>query len=167
MYIHNKAKSENNKLIYGHSISSKQWRMQNTPQMPENLTPEEQDIWNQEQSENYDYSIMRGEDAISSYIASIYKDCRKLIKENDLFFKSLKDVEEINIIGHSLSYVDRAYFEQIAKVVDLKTTNWTASYYRDTEKDSHLNFLKSLGVHDSKIRIYKLPIFDGYNQSLF
>jgi len=157
LYIHNKSENNGNDLIFGHSWSPGEWAKQRETKMPEGLTEEEQDSWRQEQADHYDYSIMRGYEAIDFFFTSIYKDCRTIIESNKAFFKALKNIRCINIIGHSLSIVDKPYFEEVIKHIDKDNSKWMASYYSNNDKVKHLEFIHSLGIDFNCITIYKLP----------
>lgn len=70
---------------------------------------------------------------IEKYYEKTLKDTRQVLKRHTAFFDSLNDVEEVIILGHSLSDVDMPYFERIMNVVDKKRIKWEISYH--TEKD--------------------------------
>lgn len=47
-------------------------------------------------------------------LADLYKPSEAIIEQNSVFFNSLKDIDSVNVIGHSCSDVDKLYFEAIA-----------------------------------------------------
>lgn len=47
-------------------------------------------------------------------LADLYKPSEAIIEQNSVFFTSLKDIDSVNVIGHSCSDVDKLYFEAIA-----------------------------------------------------
>lgn len=154
-YIHNKL-GEDKDLLFGHAWKSDEWAKKREPQMPKDLDEEQQQAWIDEQADNYDYSIMRAYEAIDSFFSSIYKDCSSNIAENEDFFCKLVDVTEIRIYGHSLSEVDKPYFQEIIKRIGTKPMKWIVSYYVDSEKTTHTSFLNSIGVKNEQIEYMKL-----------
>lgn len=75
-------------------------------------------------------------DRVLGYLESYYdlsaKHSNNLIEKHSSFFASLAEVEEITVLGHSLSEVDMAYFEKIIKVVG-RRAKWSFSYYNDDD----------------------------------
>lgn len=140
VYIHNKAGAKVNNLIFGHSTNPGRWvRKQKMKWL----------------SGDYDFSIELAYNVISDFYSSIYKDTSKVIGDNKAFFDSLVEIEEIFIIGHSLSTVDRPYFMNITSSCK-KKIKWTATFYDEKEKEHHRNFLISIGVETDKIEIIQL-----------
>jgi len=124
--------------------------------MPIDLDDEAKQEWIDYQSESYDYSIMCAYEEIDNFFSKIYKDCETIILKNQDFFKKIKDVEEILIYGHSLSEVDKPYFEMITRIVNLSIVHWTVSYYPDDKYKAHQLFLESIGIDKSMYKLIKL-----------
>lgn len=68
------------------------------------------------------------------------KRCQKIIKEDTTgFFESLKNnansIDEIVILGHSLSNVDKPYFIKMLDILkdNGKSINWIVSYYKNNK----------------------------------
>ncbi|GHU58413.1 hypothetical protein FACS189444_2040 [Spirochaetia bacterium] len=80
--------------------------------------------------------------AIEEYFHKSYKYTELIMKERDnkLFFDKyfLKDIDAINIIGHSLSNVDIQYFKEIAKNMKQNIT-YNITYYGPNEKNKIIN----------------------------
>ena len=157
LYIHNKSQQNGHDLIFGHSWHPTEWAKQREEQMPEGLSEFEEDEWIQQQSDNYDYSIMRGYEVIDSFFSSIYKDSKTIIDTHKTFFSSLSNVKIINIIGHSLSIVDKPYFEEIANYINKGKVIWNATFYEDKDAVNHTQFIESLGIEKKLIETYRLP----------
>jgi len=155
-YIHNKSGENNSDLLFGHAWNPQQWAKQRTPEMPVDLDDEQKQNWIDYQSDSYDYSVMRAYEEIDGFFSNIYKDCESIIDKNHDFFSNLRDIKEIFIYGHSLSEVDKPYFEKIAKIVDLSIVHWTVSYYSDDAYTTHQQFMKSIGIDESMYKLVKL-----------
>jgi hypothetical protein len=70
---------------------------------------------------------------IEEYYEQTLKETHKIISKHKSFFDSIKNVEKIVILGHSLADVDMPYFDKIMNCVDKNKVRWEISYH--TEKD--------------------------------
>lgn len=153
LYIHNRAESDD-RLILGHGLDPKNFqRKEEKP--PEGLTEEELDQWRESQSDAFDYSIERGRDELIDYFTKSFKATSKLIKKNRLFFKSLKMIDKVFVLGHSLADVDKEYFDEIIKSIDGKVV-WIVSYYKPTEKEKRRARFNEFGVKNRQIILVQM-----------
>ncbi len=58
------------------------------------------------------------------------------------FFKSLQDTTDIYVYGHSYSMVDKDYYEEIRKNVNLET-KWHLGYHDDNSRDAAESLMHS------------------------
>ncbi len=72
------------------------------------------------------------ENASRAPFYELEKDTKAVLKQHRNWFNTLKDVEEVIILGHSLGKVDWPYFRAIAKLSP--QARWKLSYYDDSEK---------------------------------
>lgn len=100
-----------------------------------------------------EWSVPRGESAdsaagtIEDWFGTTRKDCPAIMRANRPYFLSLHDVREVFVIGHSLSPVDRPYFERIIEVNDDPGgLSWTVCYRSRLPRA--VGFMRSLGVSD-------------------
>jgi len=74
--------------------------------------------------------------------------------ENSAFFDSLKEIQEIVVIGHSLSPVDHPYFR---KTIEENTMPdklyWKISWYSDPDKDRIRKFDTMMGIDEQNVEI--------------
>lgn len=70
---------------------------------------------------------------IEEYYEQTLKETHKIISKHKSFFDSIKNVEKIVILRHSLADVDMPYFDKIMNCVDKNKVRWEISYH--TEKD--------------------------------
>jgi len=96
-------------------------------------------------ADQYDYSYQSAKDEILSYYTKAFKNTVSIIKKNISFFDSLGNVENIFVLGHSISTVDIKYFEQVKKHTT-QNTKWFVTYYSDFEKQKHFEALTTIGV---------------------
>lgn len=83
------------------------------------------------------------------------KPVKEIISEYESFFESLKSIEEIIILGHSLGSIDIPYFQEIVKQTKNKI-KWRVSYYKEKEKDSHLLTLRGIGIEETNIELFRI-----------
>lgn len=154
LYIHGKAARENSNLILGHGIDPENFKEEDA-KPPENLTPEELEIWREQMADQYDWSFELGKQELMNYFINSFKPTDKIISDNSNFFIKARDIENIFILGHSLSEVDMPYFKKI--VGSLKgNPNFVVTFYRESEKSSHKDALISLGIKEDHIKLIEL-----------
>ena len=115
-YIHGKADNVDD-LIMGHGIEpSKLEKKVAYPEMPDNLSPQQQEMWlDAMSSEYYSPSGEIRDHAISDYWRKSFKNTTAILQENLSFFDSCNGLEKVIVMGHSLSEVDLPYFEEVKK----------------------------------------------------
>lgn len=97
---------------------------------------------------------------LATYYESTEKDVKFYISNNNYFFRGLRKVEKIYIVGHSLGEVDLPYFIEIKKNVAL-TTQWIVVCRNDSEAKEKMTVLKNLGLTDEMITImYSTEFFN-------
>jgi len=135
LYIHNKVNNGNNRLVVGH---------RNTQEVENNCNINE--IYNLNN---------QGEDVENKYLKKTFKPIENIIEYNSNFFEKLSSINKICILGHSLSVIDKKYFEEVAKYVT-KETKWIVSYYKEEELNEHKIFLYDLGIDKKNIEVHKI-----------
>lgn len=153
-YIHNSISDED--LLFGHGWNPKNWSQKRSVKMPEDLSNDERELWLQEQADNYDYSVDRGYIAIDDFFSEIYKNCDDVMANHKEFFSGLSRIDEIYILGHSLSCVDIPYFEFIVDNIDKSIVRWNISWHSPGEEADFKNKLINLGVSKYLIKMIKI-----------
>lgn len=75
--------------------------------------------------EDQDTRVTEAYNILDDYFSKTFKPSEKIIQENGAFFARLRNIEEIFVLGHSLSNVDRSYFEAVIKAINVDTAHWT------------------------------------------
>lgn len=88
--------------------------------------------------------------AVANYYERTLKDANYFFCHNRDFFKKLKDVKSISIIGHSLGDVDMPYFKGIKGNVN-KDTIWNIYYRAEGDYICFKNKIMSIGVNEDNI----------------
>ena len=129
-YIHGKATDANSDLILGHA-----WKP-----VSRNL------MMNRDDLEDQDTRITEGKDIIDEYFIETYKPTDKIIEDNEKFFSTLSNIEEVYVLGHSMSEVDLPYFQKIVSSIDSKNVKWRISYYGDEDLARHSSTMNEFGI---------------------
>jgi hypothetical protein len=140
LHIHNKAENGNSNLILGHA-----WKP-----VSRNSKMTQEDL------ENQDVRIAEGDAIIDQYFEKTYKATDEIIKANRAFFSNLHTIEDIYVLGHSISSVDIAYFQELVKSINAKNTKWHISYFGDDELKKHTATMNNLGINVSLISYAEL-----------
>lgn len=80
---------------------------------------------------------------IKSYFQETYKDTGYIIRNNRNFFDSLCDVDEVWIIGHSMSHIDFDYFAEIKKQVS-RSCKWNITCHDLSDRERKEKILRKL-----------------------
>lgn len=153
-YIHNKAKLTDTKIILGHGTVPANF-VEKDPEPPKNLSEEELQEWRDAMSDQYDFSYESAKSEILSYYTKAFKNTGKIINQNADFFNKISTVENVYVLGHSISEVDIKYFETVVKTIN-KDAHWFVTYYSDFEKQKHLDALTTLGIKSQNLTQLKM-----------
>lgn len=153
LYIHNKAKSNEN-LILGHGVDPNEFIPEKEIPDP-NFTPEELAEWEEHMSDNYDFAYESGKEELMGYFSSSYKPTSDIIGQNSSFFRNLYTIEKVIVLGHSLAFVDELYFRNVIENTK-KNIPWFVSYYGDEEKKTHMVRLLSFGLKPRQINLIEM-----------
>lgn len=81
------------------------------------------------------------------------KDCGRIIQSHQAFFEGLQDVEQIVVIGHSLSPVDWDYFRRVH--ASCPDALWYVSYYGEKDLKNCQALIAQLGIRQDKVSVFK------------
>lgn len=162
-YIHNSAFYGSEDIILGHGISPENFE-EDRPEPPDDIEPEDYDKWYAE-NDDWEYSYDTGKEELWRYFELTFKPTLVTIQNNSLFFKSLKHIESIYILGHSISQIDLPYFVELVKSTN-ENVIWNVSFYNSKEKNKHLETLKSIGVKEGNIKQFELIDVQKNNRQL-
>ena len=153
LYIHKKASSSSD-LILGHGSNPENFTEKEETK-PENISEEELELWLEYMSDKYEYSFTSGKDELLKYFRDSFKETNKVIEENEVFFRDLCEVDEVIVMGHSLSEVDRPYFIKVKESIN-RNAAWHVTYYGNEEREKHRNSLREIGISDESIKLVEM-----------
>lgn len=143
LHIHGIAGGDE-ELILGHGASIKDIEKMLNDGYPTN--PEEGD----------DFITMRAKDAAINGVYSQRKGVEGIIRNNEQWFNSLKDITNIYFYGHSFGDVDIPYFKKILSVVNKTNVMIEVNDYNDENKISINRFMISEGIKPNQYKIISL-----------
>lgn len=158
-YIHNKVKEDKSEIILGHGTDPENF-IEEKEVPPSGLSDEEMQQWEEHMADQFDLSYEDAKSEILSYYTHAFKNTQTAIDKNIDFFNSLENVENIYVLGHSMSEVDIKYFEKIVSISKGKP-NWIVSYHREVEKEKYLKILADLGIEKNKVHQIKIENLKG------
>lgn len=98
--------------------------------------------------------------AVESYYSDSEKPVDKILRDNQVYFESLSNIEIIYVWGISFSKVDKPYIKKIIEVnADKANLQWYVSAYSDTDHDRALDCLISFGIPESNIHFKSMAEF--------
>lgn len=150
-YIHNKAKADKYEIILGHGTDPENFQEEKEVP-PSGLSEEEKQEYMNDQ---FDLSYENAKIEILSYYTQAFKNTQTAIDSNIDFFDSLKNLENVFVLGHSMSEADIKYFEKIASI-SKKNPNWVVSYHKEDDKEKYLDILVNLGIEKDKVQQIKI-----------
>lgn len=113
LHIHGNRKIQSDQLILGHGWES---------EVSDSLNPDI-DIG------EADTRVIEGNEIVDSYFSKTFKPVADILLQNQSFFKDLKPIKQIYVLGHSLAEVDSPYFNAIIDNIDKASTRWTISFH--------------------------------------
>ena len=78
-----------------------------------------------------DTRIIEGNQIIDGYFSTTFKPTEEIIAQHQHFFVNLKSVQQIFVVGHSLSEIDSAYLLEVVRHIDNSRVKWKVSYHND------------------------------------
>lgn len=135
LHIHGRANLPDNELILGHA-----WNPQ-----------ERQSLNDRPDIAEIDTRLMEAQNTLDGYFSKTFKPSARLIEENRPFFDQFTNLEEVCVLGHSLSSVDEPYLRALLKIPGIPSTRWRIPCRNASEVHDKVKRLRELGVLASSI----------------
>jgi hypothetical protein len=154
-YIHGIA-SEKEGITLGHSTDPELFNEEKAePTPPKDESEETQEQWYEYMSDQHNPIYDDCVSTVNSYFLNSFKNTNSIIKENSFYFSNLSDIKYVFIYGHSMSDVDMAYIEKIARTVK-SDCYWSVSYHNENEKEEIEYSLEHLNISSEYYQLIKL-----------
>lgn len=89
---------------------------------------------------------------IADAVNQHYKDVDSIIKANEPFWKSLVEIEEIVVFGHSYNEIDREYFHVVSE--NAPSAKWIMHTYTSDDRSRAEGLASALGLEESRYEIF-------------
>jgi uncharacterized protein YcfL len=94
---------------------------------------------------------------IEAYYDDSAKKTKDVLDNNKDYFKTLENIKDIVVIGHSLSDVDDPYFRQIINNnKDKSKINWYFSWYSTSGLERVIEFASKMNLDYKNISVFKV-----------
>lgn len=134
LFIHGCADLADDELVLGHA-----WH----PQTRKSLN-DRPDI------EEVDTRLMEANEIIDDYFSATFKRSADLIAQHRGFFDALTDIEQVIVLGHSLSDVDAAYFTALLGQRSVAEAAWLIACRSPDDWPEKQTLLTRLGLNSNK-----------------
>lgn len=135
LHIHG-CTDEDDNLVLGHA-----WAANERPSLSHSSDLETQDS-----------RVTEALNELDDYFERTFKPSSRIISDNAEFFRGLDSVEEVVILGHGLSDVDRIYFEAIVSGLKGRTVPWTIAVRTSEGIEINRSRLSFFGVPTQQMR---------------
>lgn len=135
LHIHGRAESPDSDLVLGHA-----WNPLERPSL--NMRPDIEDI---------DTRLMEANSILDNFFSATFKHSDRLLQEHRPFFERLTDLEEVCVLGHSLSTVDELYLRSILAIQGVASARWQVACHSDSDFQTMPARLSQLGVQADRI----------------
>lgn len=92
--------------------------------------------------------------AAKSPFFALKKNVEEIIRDESDYFISLKYIDQVIVIGHSLNFIDMPYFSNINNIAN--SPLWNVCYYSPDEELQHKERLIKYGINKSKINMINI-----------
>lgn len=93
-------------------------------------------------------------DSIFKIVNQYYKNVDLIIKANEPFWKSLVEIEEIVVFGHSYNEIDREYFHVVSE--NAPSAKWIMHTYTSDDRSRAEGLAIALGLEESRYEIFNV-----------
>jgi len=135
LHIHGRANLPDSDLVLGHA-----WN-----------PSERQSLNNRPDIEEIDTRLMEAHSIIDKYFSETFKPSADLILEHRPFFQRLTEIQEVFVLGHSLSAVDGLYFRSLLAIPGIASAQWRVACHLESDFHAMPARLRELGVQASNV----------------
>lgn len=149
LHIHNSVADDNN-LILGHNYSDEERVLELNKPPVIRCKSDLDELLAERGLEEDDIRYREGKGIVQAYYNENYKNSNEIIKNQNETLESLKGIDRVYVLGHSVSEVDMVYFDEVLKYVNPEAT-WIFSWFNEIDKMNIKEF-----VHEEKIKNFSL-----------
>jgi hypothetical protein len=130
LHIHGEAKMADDELVLGHA-----WN-----------PADRKSLNDREDISEIDTRLMEAHSILDGYFSRTFKPSEKLILKHQAFFDQLDSVEDVYVLGHSLSDVDLSYLKALLRVPAVAAARWHVACRKEAEWPKKRERLLQIGI---------------------
>lgn len=135
LHIHGAARLPDGDLVLGHA-----WNPQDRRSLNDRPDIEEMDT-----------RLLEAHTILDRYFSKTFKPSARIIEQHRPFFEQSAPVEEVCVLGHSLSCVDELYFRTLLAIPGVSAARWQVACRAESEAEARRARLRALGVQPDSI----------------
>lgn len=135
LHIHGAARLSGADLVLGHA-----WNPEDRRSLNDRPDLEEMDT-----------RLAEAHTILDRYFSTTFKPSARLIEQHRPFFEQLTWVEEVCVLGHSLSSVDEPYFRALLAIPGMSSARWQVACRSENDADARSARLRELGIQPNSI----------------
>jgi hypothetical protein len=135
LHIHGRANLADSDLVLGHA-----WNPLQRPSLNHRRDIAEMDT-----------RLIEANSIIDDYFAATFKPSARLIEEHRPFFEELRSLEEVEVLGHSISACDEPYYRALLALPGVEATHWRLTRYPENDFQTLPARLLKLDVEANRI----------------
>ncbi|MBK5516696.1 bacteriophage abortive infection AbiH family protein [Pseudomonas sp. TH10] len=139
LHIHGESTDADSELVLGHA-----WA-------PEERTS----LFEVVNCEDSDHRLIEAMQSLDDYFSDTFKPSKQIIEDNADFFAGLEEVDQVVVLGHSLSPVDGPYLAAVVQALKHRLVPWIVAVLPDDDVGEKTARLEAVGVPPERIR-YRL-----------
>lgn len=167
LYIHGNRKNKKENLILGHGYDPEElfenWYKENKSIKRDKSSPtqlayfdDDEELTNYKNAMQY-YAIDIAIGRLEEYYENSKKDTTAVIKKHSKFLETLQEIEQIIVLGHSLSETDYAYFSHLISINKKpKQIQWKISWYCMEDLMRVALFSEYMDIDKKQISLFRL-----------
>jgi hypothetical protein len=98
-----------------------------------------------------DPRLVKAKTIIDNYFSATFKPSTRLVEEHRPFFEQLKNLEQIDVLGHSISAADQPYYHALLAFPGVSAARWRVTRFPENDFQTLPAKLLQLGVEASYI----------------
>jgi hypothetical protein len=136
LHIHGESTEADSELVLGHA-----WA-------PEERTS----LFEVVNHEDSDHRLFEAMQSLDDYFSDTFKPSKQIIEDNADFFAGLEEVDQVVVLGHSLSPVDGPYLAAVVQALKHRLVPWTVAVLPNDDVREKTARLEAVGVPPERIR---------------
>ncbi|MDO7929072.1 bacteriophage abortive infection AbiH family protein [Pseudomonas sp. KFB-139] len=102
--------------------------------------------------EDSDHRLIEAMQSLDDYFSNTFKPSNEIIERNADFFAGLAEVDQVVVLGHSLSPMDAPYLSAVVHALKHRLVYWTVATLENDDLREKTALLNAIGVPSGHVR---------------